>query len=287
MSNLKFVFFGTPRFAVTALDILLEHGFIPTHIVTRPDAPQGRGLTLTPPPTKVWGEKNGIPVLQPHKLDREFSDKLSVVGCQLFIVASYGKIIPESIFTIPKFGTLNIHPSLLPKLRGPSPIESAILEENETGVTIMKIAAGVDDGEILAKKSLPAWEPTNLPYFRDLEDLLARTGANLLADCIPLYLNGEIELATQVTSEATFSKKIKKEDALIDLSEDPVLNLRKIRAFEEWPRAYTYFDIRGKSTRVVISRASIESDKLVIEKVVPEGRKEMSWKEFSENFLKS
>ena len=154
--NIKFVFFGTDDFSVIVLEQLKKAGFPPALIVTVPDHPKGRGLLLTPPPAKLWALRQGIPILQPETLDSAFNLQLTTYNLQLGVVASYGLIIPKSILIIPKHGTLNVHPSLLPKYRGATPIESQILsDEKEVGVTIMLMDEKVDHGPLLRQRKFP------------------------------------------------------------------------------------------------------------------------------------
>ncbi|TSC60913.1 MAG: methionyl-tRNA formyltransferase [Parcubacteria group bacterium Gr01-1014_107] len=144
----KFVFWGTDEFAVTVLETLKNKGLRLQLIITAPDKPKGRKLIVTPPPAKLWAKENNISLLQPEKLDFEFCRRLSVVGCELFLVASYGRILPKKIINLPPHKTLNIHPSLLPRLRGPSPIQQTILREEKPGVTIIKMDEKMDHGPI-------------------------------------------------------------------------------------------------------------------------------------------
>lgn len=278
-SEIKFAFFGTPKFAVIVLDELEKRGLLPSLVITAPDKPQGRDMKLTPPPVKIWSEKRNIPFIQPESLkDNEFISKLKAKSYELFIVASYGKIIPKEILEIPPNGSLNVHPSLLPKLRGASPIESAILEEDKTGVSIMLMDEKMDHGPIVAQKEIETEEWP--PYFEDLEKKLAEEGGKLLAETIPIWVYGKIKAKEQDHSNATFTKKIKKEDGLIDLKDNAEKNLRKIRAFSEWPGTYFFIEHKGKKLRIIIKRAQISDEKLVVEKVLPEGKKEMSAEEF-------
>ena len=152
-SRIKFVFFGTPELSVEILEHLKENGFIPSLIVTNPDRPQGRKMILTPPPVKLWAQKNEIKFLQPEKLDSVFNLQLATYNPQLFIVVAYGKILPKKVLEIPEKGTLNIHYSLLPKYRGASPIESAILnDDKDTGVSIMLMDERMDHGPVVAQQ---------------------------------------------------------------------------------------------------------------------------------------
>jgi len=268
---MNFAFFGTDEFSVKALNTLKQHGFLPSLIITTPDKPQGRKMTLTPPPVKVWASENNIDFIQPPKL-KDFPFPSG--DWDVFIVASYGKIIPQTILDTPKFGTLNIHPSLLPKYRGATPLESAILsDDTETGVTIIILDAEMDHGPIVAQtKTL-----LSNKFYVELRDELAETGANLVANILPDFITGQIIPTDQDHTQATFTKKITKEDGLINLTDDPIKNFRKIRAFTPWPSAY-FFDTRnGKNIRTIIKKAHLEGGALKIDRVIPEGKNEMSW----------
>lgn len=283
--HINFVFFGTSEFSVIILNELKASGFLPKLIVTTPDKPKGRKLVLTPPEVKVWAIQNNIKYIQPESL--RFSKNPNIVSeiksyseseFDLFIVASYGKIIPQDILDIPKKQTLNVHPSLLPKLRGASPIQSAILYEDETGVTIMRIDAEMDHGPIVRqeKVSIENWPP----YSSDLEKILGIRGGQMLSEILPKWMNGEIKEIEQDHSKATLCGKIEKSDGEINLLEDPIKNLRKIRAYHVWPGAYFFQNHKDKKIRVNIKSAHIENELLILEKVVPEGKKEMSFEDF-------
>ncbi|MEX0917270.1 MAG: methionyl-tRNA formyltransferase, partial [Candidatus Paceibacterota bacterium] len=208
--HINSVFFGTDDFSVAILEKLEEVGIIPTLVVTPQDKPSGRGNVLTPPLVKVWAEERGVDVLQPETLAEEELDVLFNSEWDLFLVASYGKIIPQTVLDLPKHGTLNVHPSLLPKLRGPRPIEEAILNDiQETGVTIMLVDNEVDHGPIISQARVTP-EEWPLPA-RALRALLAEVGGELLAETIPAWLEGEITPEEQNHEEATFTRKLKKE----------------------------------------------------------------------------
>jgi len=284
-NDLKFAFFGTDELSVKVLDTLKERDFLPSLIVTVPDQPKGRKLVLTPPPAKLWAIENHIDFTQPASL-KNFPDtcNLTPVTFDFAVVASYGKIIPQAVLDLPTHGTLNIHPSLLPKYRGATPLESAILsDDKKTGVTIMKLDAEMDHGPIVAQAEL---DISNLPYYEELRDKLAELGANLLSNVLPKYLSGELAPTEQDHSQATFTKKIEKTDGLIDLSGDSESNYRKIRAFTPWPGAYFFIKRENKDFRVLIKKARLDSGELVIETVVPEGKAEMDWDSFRRGYLK-
>ena len=291
--KISIVFFGSSRFSVIVLDELMKLGHTPSLIITTPDKPQGRKLTLTPNVVKQWAINHNNTFLDPAKLDSTLIERLKYCGSdeppaadtigknQLHIVASYGKIIPSGVINIPQFGMLNIHPSLLPKYRGPSPLGTAILDdEKRTGVTIMKIDEQMDHGPIIAQ--IPV-NITEWPIYEEFEELMARKGAQLLAETIPGWVDGDIVERPQDHSTATYTQKITKEDALIDISDpqaDRYQNFRKIQAYHEWPQAYFNTERRGQKIRVKITDATYAGDILTIKKVVPEGAKEMLYEDF-------
>ncbi len=285
-SHPKIAFFGTPQIAVWVLEELEKQEIVPTLVVTNPDAPQGRKLILTPPPVKVWADARNIPVLQPTTLrSEEIHTALTHGAYDLFIVAAYGKIIPQSILDIPKSGTLNVHPSLLPALRGASPIRSAILGDiRETGVTIMCMDAELDHGPILAQERA-TFAPSEWPLRGHiLDELLARAGGRLLANIVPKWLAGSITPIEQDHTAATFCTKITKEMGKINHADDPYQNLLKIRAFDGWPGTYFFVEKQGREIRVKIVDAELNADRsLNITRVVPEGKKEMSYEDFLRN----
>lgn len=277
----KFAFFGTPQFAVGVLSELEKAGLLPSLVVTAPDKPRGRKLVVTPPEVKVWAEKRNVPVLQPEKLDDEFLSELKTKTYELFIVAAYGKFFPPPMLQIPARGTLVWHPSLLPKLRGPSPILSSILLGEKPGVTIMLMDEQMDHGPIIAQRERVIKDFTiSPPRGSELENDLAHFGGNLLAETIPQWISGEIQPAAQDHEHATYCKKITKEDGLIDLHDDALKNFRKIQAFNVWPRAYFWQDVNGKKMRVIVTDAELREGTLVIKKVLPEGQNEMGYEEF-------
>ena len=281
--DLKFVFFGTSKFSVGVLNTLKEKGFIPLAVVTREDKPQNRGLELAPPETKIWADIHGIPVLQPAYLDSEFTKKLKTLDCKLFIVASYGKIIPKEIFELPPRKTLNVHPSLLPKLRGASPIQNTILQGEDVGVTIMEISEKMDEGSIVAQKKIEIKDasPANPPRADVLEELLAKSGGELLAQILPDWVEGKIKSVAQDGNLATYCKKIEKRDAEIHLGDDPLDNLRKVRAYFGWPGTFTIFKNKnGKEIRIIIRDAEIKDGTFFPTRIIPAGKREMDWTEF-------
>jgi len=280
-----FAFFGTPRFAVVVLDALEVHGLRPALVITAPDKPAGRGQKLTPSPVKQWAEARGIDVATPTTLkDEAFVAELANTSWDVFVVAAYAKLIPKNIFEIPQHGTLNVHPSLLPKFRGPSPALSAILaDERTTGVSIMQLAEQMDAGPVVAQARVEIAEEGWPLKGSILEDLLAQEGGNLLAEILPDWIAGKITAEPQDETAATYTKKFTDQDALVDLEGDPREQLLKIRAFDVSPRAY-FLDERGK--RVIVTKAELKEDHLEILKVIPEGKKEILYTEFLRNGAK-
>lgn len=278
----RFVFFGTPRFAVIVLEELEKDGLRPVLVVTAPDRPAGRGLVLTPSPVKEWAAARNIPALTPERI-RGNAGVLAVlrsnpVDC--FVVAAYGQILPKEVLGMMPFGTLNVHPSLLPKFRGPSPIESAILSnETRTGVTIILLDEEMDHGPILAEEDDVPLEPR--PRGSELEMTLAHKGGSLLASTMRRWIAKAIKPRPQEDWLATFTKKIAKEDGAIAIDGDPVTNWKKVRAFDAWPGAHFFTERHGKRIRVRINDAIMDdNNKLTITRVVPEGKKEMSYQDF-------
>lgn len=278
-SNKKIVFFGTPEFAVIILDELKKAGILPALIVTAPDKPAGRGLALTPPPVKLWATQNSVEFLQPLKLNSDFTNQLKTKNYQLFLVAAYGQILPKSILNVPEYGVLNVHPSLLPKFRGPTPVESAILAgEKETGVSIMLLDEEVDHGPLLRTASYKLPATITAP---ELEKTLARLGGELLSEIIPAWLAGKIKAEEQDHAKATFTKKITKENGLLDLSAPAEENYRKYLAYYGWPGVYFFIKRKnGKDVRVSIKEAELSGNEFVIKRVLPEGGREMGYADF-------
>jgi methionyl-tRNA formyltransferase len=286
-----FAFFGTPKFAVDVLQALEAKGLIPALVITAPDRKQGRGMVLTPSPAKQWATERGVDVLTPATLkDEAFIAELANTEWDVFIVAAYAKLIPKVMLDIPKHGCLNIHPSLLPKFRGPSPALSAILaDERATGVSVMQMAEKMDAGPVVAQAKVELEEETaDEPGWpmrgSEFEELLATEGGNLLAEVLPFYIKGEITPEPQDESVATFTKKFTDADALIDISRFDLDGYAreaylKIKAFDKGPRAYML--VGGK--RVIIKEATFESGELKITRVIPEGKKEMDYTQFLQN----
>lgn len=281
-SDARFAFFGTPTLAAVFLDELEKASLVPALVVTTRDKPRGRGLEVIPPPAKQWAQMRGIPVLQPEVLDSAFASDLAArslkLEASLFVVIYYGKVLPRAILDIPTHGTLNTHFSLLPRWRGTSPVRAAIANgDRETGTSIILLDEKVDHGPLIAQKRVPIDESTRAS---ELEESLTRESAKLLISILPSWLAGDIEAREQNHDIATLCPKYTKEDGLLDLHADAHVNLLKIRAFDTTVGTYTFFERNGKKIRVGILDAHLKNDKLVIDTVKPEGKREMPYEEF-------
>jgi len=273
-NNLNFVFFGTPDVSSKTLEILKSHGYVPSLIVTAPDRPVGRHFTMTPSPTKVWAEENGVPYTHtPPSPTSPLTPLLEGEGNRtydLFIVVAYGKILSQAIIDTPKLGTLNIHYSLLPKYRGASPVESAILHgETETGVSIQKMVFKLDAGPVIAEERTPIDLNEN---HIELRNRLIEIGSNLL---VKVLEENNFEGKDQDESQMTHCGKIKKEDGIVNPTTDNPQELwNKYRAYFGWPGIY-FMDSNGK--RIKITKARFEEHKFIIERVIREGKPESTY----------
>jgi methionyl-tRNA formyltransferase len=294
---MNFVFFGTPRFAAIILKKLINAGLKPAALVCNPDEPVGRKKILTAPPTKIIAQANNVPVFQPKKLS-EIKNELKNINADVFVVAAYNKIISEEIINIPKFKTVGVHPSLLPKYRGASPIQTAILNgDKETGVDIFLIDKEIDHGPILASKKCEISEKDDT---ETMTEKLANLGTELLIKNLPEYLSEKSKGEEQDHSKATFTKKFSTEDGKVDLAalsgasfapserekELAISIFNKIRALNPDPGVFTFINTKSGEKRVKLLEAELKDEKLELLKVQPEGKKPMSYKDF-ENGLKN
>ncbi|MDP4010351.1 MAG: methionyl-tRNA formyltransferase [Candidatus Spechtbacteria bacterium] len=292
----KIVFLGTPKFAKIILEKLILSRHKPVLVITSPDKPVGRKQKLTPSPVKVLAERKKIPVLQPEKLDEEFINKLRGNSYDLFVTAAYGKLLPKKLLDIPKHGTLNVHPSLLPKWRGSSPVQYSILNgDKETGSTIMLLDEKLDHGPILAQESLEIKKSNTAPI---LSNKLAKHGAELLTRTIPKWLNGKIEPKEQDHGAATYTKMLTRSDGKIDWTMPAGSLERKLMALTPWPGLFTFwndkrlkilsFDIKNKRSsqpgKVIRENRSLAVETgrgiILIKKIQLEGEKPKSSTEF-------
>ena len=235
---MRVVFMGTPEFSVPILSQLIVNKYNVVAVYTQPDRPQGRGRRLIPSAVKQEALKHHLEVQQPAKL-RETTAQLYLTELHpdIIIVASYGQILPQQILDIPRFGCLNVHPSMLPLYRGSSPISTAILNgDAETGVTVMLMDAGLDTGPILTQTTV-AIETTDTSI--TLSSKLAAIGASLLIDTIPGWINNQIQPVPQDDTRATFTHTITKQEGKINWNLSSVEIWRQVRAFQPWPGSYT------------------------------------------------
>ena len=252
MLKLRIIFMGTAELACASLLALTrEPGFTVVAVVTQPDKPKGRALKLHPSPVKEVALATSLPVLQPARArDESFLDDLRQLHPDLIVVAAYGQILPQAILDLPRFGCLNVHTSLLPKHRGAAPIQWAILDgDATTGVTIMKMDAGLDTGAILSQQSTPIHAEDDS---QTLHDRLALLGATLLLQTIHDQVAGKILAIPQPAERATYARKIKKEDGLLDWSQPARVLWNRIRAFTPWPGAFTHFTTAGRAAMLKV-----------------------------------
>ncbi len=312
-SNIRTILMGTPEFAERIFRKFLGAkllNFDIVAVITAPDKPVGRKQELTPSPVKKWALKNNLNILQPEKIGNpEWNLRIKQLNPDLIITAAYGQMIPKEILDIvdprlgrAKFGVLNIHPSLLPKYRGASPIHAAILNGDKTsGVTIIKMDEKMDHGPIISNFQFPIF---NKPTYEKLSEKLADAGAELLVKTLPGYVNRKIKPEPQDHSKAIFCKIIKKQDGKIDWNKSAEEIERQIRAFHEWPNAFASLKLKDKSQKLKVlgaevlkensnkktSEVFLDNDKnlcvqtgsgvLILKQVQLEGKKPMTAKDF-------
>jgi len=274
---MKIIFFGSFQYAVPALEAFIKNSYEILAIVTNPDSLQGRKKELVASPVKLAAQQAGLNVIQPEKLrhNAEFLEYLKSLNPDLNIVVAYGKIIPKEIIELPKYGTINIHPSLLPAYRGPSPVQAAILNgEKETGVTIMQIDEEVDHGPILAQAK---YQISPNAYYQQITRELFQTGAELLIKTMPDWLAGKVIPRPQNHSSATFTKKFSWPDGRIDWNQPAEKIFNQIRALNPEPGTWTTFN--GKILKILKASLS-KGSTLILEEVQPEGKKAMAFEDF-------
>ena len=295
--NYKIIFFGTPDFARPSLEKLINSGYLVIDVVTQPDKKIGRKQKEIHSPVKELALKHKIPVFQPEKIsDPNCVQKIKDLNPGLIVVAAYGQILPKEILEIPKYGCINIHASLLPKYRGVSPIQAAILNgDKETGVTIILMDEKMDHGKIVKSSKLKVQSDITLS---ELHDELAKLGAELLVEILPKWFSGQIKPKTQDESQASYTKILKKEDGQIDWHKSAEVIERQIRAFTPWPGSFCFW---GNKRLKIIKAKVLDINKtepgkvyeigdkiavqtgenmLELERIQLEGKKEMDVKEF-------
>ena len=288
--NISYAFFGTGALAESVLASLVRAGYIPKLVVTKPDSAQGRHLQLTAPHIKVWAEIKGIKVFQPVSLKEVSTDSpLHTEKFDVFIVASYGKIIPDDILTLPAHGALNVHPSLLPLYRGPSPIESVLLDGFiSSGVSIIKLDSDMDHGPLLVQTSFTINPETNAGK---MEVECGQIGGELLVSILEPYIDGSLIPKEQNHAKATLCKKITKDLGEITLTAPVDEIRRKFRALTPWPSLYFFIEHKDRKIRVKINSVDLTTfdEELtasdVILSVTPEGKHEMDWGSFKRGYL--
>jgi len=254
---MNLVFCGTPVFAVPTLERLVDAGFAVKLVVTQPDRASGRGMELAASPVKRSALESGLPIIQPDKIKNndEFRAQLEGIAPDAIIVVGYGRIIPQWMLDLPRLGNINLHASLLPKYRGAAPIQWAIANgETVTGVTTMRIDAGLDTGDILQQKEL-AIAPDDTA--ETLSPRLAAIGADLLVETLHGLQASSIQARPQDNSQASLAPILKKEDGLVDFSRSAAEIVNRLRGFQPWPGAYTRF--RGKSFQIIKARPGTDA----------------------------
>ena len=245
---MKIVYMGTPDFAVLPLRAMKEAGYEVAAVVTQPDKPKGRGKTMLPTPVKEEAAALGIPVYQPAKVrNPEFQEILKGIAPDLIVVAAFGQIIPKTILTLPRFGCINIHASLLPKYRGAAPIQQAVIDgEKESGVTIQKMGEGLDTGDMISKEVVVlSKEETGGSLF----DKLSKAGADLLVKTLPSIFDGTAVYEKQPEESPTpYAAMITKQMGLLDFTKSAEVLERLVRGLNPWPSAYTF--LNGKTLKV-------------------------------------
>jgi len=303
----KLVFMGTPEFGAIILEKLIENDYRPALVITNPDKPVGRKKIITPPPVKLISQKYNIPLVQPDKFSAA-KQQIQDLNPDLIIVSAFGHILPKEVLKIPRYGCLNVHPSLLPRWRGASPIQFTILDgDEEAGVTIILMDEEMDHGPIISNMR---YEISNIRIrYKELERDLARLGAELLIRVIPDWVKGEIKPQPQDEAAVTFTKVLKKEDGKINWGKSAQELEKQVRAFDPWPGNYCYlqkdsgktmikvldaevleqkshgpFGVEGKTFLAPNNKIAVQAGKdfLIITKLQLEGRKPTT----SEDFLK-
>jgi methionyl-tRNA formyltransferase len=297
---LRVVFFGTPQFAVPTLRHLLASRHHVCGVVTQPDRPRGRGQKITDAPVKALAVEHRLPVFQPDRLrDPAVADTIHSWQPDIGVVAAYGKLIPESLLVIPRFGMINVHASLLPKYRGAAPVHRAVIAgERETGITIMRVVKALDAGAMFAKVTRPIGpDETSDVVERDL----AEAGAALLVDVVDQIAAGTAREEPQDDSLSTYAARLTKEEGLVDWNLPALSIHNRVRGLYPWPHAYTYLDgarLILLDTRVEDEPTSVEPGTIVdvtpdalhvatgrggriaIERLQPEGKRSMTTRDY-------
>lgn len=295
--KLRIVFMGTPEFSVPVLEALIENYQV-VGVVTQPDKEVGRHHEIKPTPVKEVALKNNILVLQPQRIKKEYQEILDL-NADLIVTCAYGQMIPKEILDAPKYGCINVHASLLPKLRGGAPIHRAIINnETRTGITIMYMVEKMDAGDILAQEETPIFKEDNVGI---LHDRLSKMGAKLLIETIPDLINGKIKPIPQKEEEVTYAWNIKREEEKIDFNQRTIDIYNQIRGLNPWPGGYALLE--GKVVKIYEARisdsffttkkngeigkiyedgigVSTKDGEIIITKLQPSGKRKMLAKEY-------
>lgn len=254
-NKLNIIFMGTPKVAVPVLEALEKTGHQLVGIYSQPDRQSGRGRRVNPTPVKEAALGLGLPVFQPASLRRDEAarEELARLDPDLIVVAAYGLFLPAETFGLPRLNTLNVHPSLLPRYRGPSPVSTAILNgDAKTGVTLIQLDEGMDSGPIVARQTTPI-EPNET--CDALTERLFRMGADLLVDVLPAWARGEIRAEPQVEAQVTITSRLSREDGLIDWTKSAVHIARQVRAYHPWPGTHTIW--QGRTIKIIAATVSV------------------------------
>jgi len=252
--DLRVVFMGTPDLSAKIFRALHEAGYNIVGVFTQPDKKVGRKQLIEKSPVRILAEENNIPVFTPARLDEFATNELSALQPDLIVLIAYGKILPQTILDLPKYGAINIHPSILPKYRGPSPIQNALLNGDEiTGTTIMKMDASMDTGDILAQETITI---ENQETYSELENKSSDLSIKTLLKILPRWVAGEITPQKQDSSAATYCKMIQKNDGQIDWQDSAQNIYNKYRAFQNWPGIFTTWN--GK--RLKLNKINFTAD---------------------------
>jgi len=290
------IFMGSPDFALPTLRALADHYQV-RGVVTQPDRPSGRGKQLRPPAIKQEAERLGLPVIQPQKLrDPGVLDTLKAWAPEVIVVAAYGQILRQDVLDLPKYGCINVHASLLPRWRGAAPIQAAILAgDTQTGITIMRMDAGLDSGPVLAQAAIPIEAGDTAG---SLSEKLAGLGAELLVKSLPAYLSGQLIPKPQDETLVTKASMLNRQQGEIDFTLDSSYLARMVRAYHPWPGCYTTWQggilkihrahaVPGKGddpgTCLVVDGKpawGTGNGLLVMDELQPAGKRRMSGEEF-------
>ena len=277
IKNPRIIFFGNSKYSVIDAEALRKH-FGLSAIVTLPDSINRQTKKPVQGPVNAFARAHHIPLVEAEKLTPDIIEKIKSFSPDFLVVADYGLILPKSLLSVPLYAPLNIHHSLLPKYRGPAPAPAAILNGDKvSGVSVILMTPGVDEGDILAQI------PYELKPDETTDSLLTelnKLGAQAVVEVIEKYLEGTAQPKKQNEKQATVTKYMSRNDGLIDLSGNPEINWRKIRAFGTWPGTFFVVKHRGKKTRVKIKKAAFQDGVLTVQRVVPENKKEMSYEDF-------